>query len=258
MRSILLIIDAQNDFCAPTGSLSVPGAAADMLRLAKFIVQQKHTLGHILLPMDTHQYNDISHPYFWEDSYGEHPAAFTQITAADVKKGRWIARFDPKQSLKYLETLEANGDFSHVIWPIHCIEGSEGAAIYPPLLDAIHEWCKLGNQFNTLLKGQNPFTEHFGLLEANVVDPNDQSTQTNVSLINILRQFDTIYIAGEAKSHCVAYTLKQLTAYPDIIKKLNILENCMSVVTGFEHAADGIFETVYSMGARKTDRTSVS
>lgn len=47
MRIYLAIIDPQNDFCAPEGALFVPGASADMERLAQMIRIHKEKLDHI-------------------------------------------------------------------------------------------------------------------------------------------------------------------------------------------------------------------
>ena len=81
-RIHLLIIDPQNDFCDPQhGSLYVPGADTDMQRLADMITQMKHQLCDIHVTLDSHHLIDIAHPAFWQDSLGNPPAAFTQITA---------------------------------------------------------------------------------------------------------------------------------------------------------------------------------
>jgi nicotinamidase-related amidase len=53
--------------------------------------------------------------------------------------------------------------------------------------------------------------------------------------------YDTVYIAGEAKSHSVAITVKQLLEHSDLSDKILILKNCMSPITGFEHLADRIY-----------------
>lgn len=51
----LLIIDPQNDFCdVPGAALPVPGATADLLRLANFIPRIEHILDSITITFDTH------------------------------------------------------------------------------------------------------------------------------------------------------------------------------------------------------------
>lgn len=47
MNVHLLVIDPQNDFCDPNGSLFVPGADEDMKRLGGFIERVKDKLNDI-------------------------------------------------------------------------------------------------------------------------------------------------------------------------------------------------------------------
>ena len=65
-----------------------------------------------------------------------------------------------------------------------------------------------------------------------------------------LEMYDVIWLAGEAKSHCVANTLKQMFDYPEIIRRLVILEDCMSNISGCEDLAISIYEKAACMGAR--------
>ena len=100
----LLIIDPQNDFCDlpasylpadPLGAgtlmpaLPVPGAHADMLRVAQLVAAGGDGLTGISVTLDTHHRIDIAHPAFWTDGSGGAVAPFTQITAADVRAGRY-------------------------------------------------------------------------------------------------------------------------------------------------------------------------
>ncbi|MDF1547040.1 MAG: isochorismatase family protein [Bacteroidales bacterium] len=259
-KNALLIIDPQNDFCNPgdvngkgRGSLYVEGAEKDMQRLAKWIKENKESIDFIGITIDSHQPNDISHPNFWMDKDGNFPAPFTPITYKDVEEGKWTARFDPKRSLAYLKELEAQGEYPHLIWPVHCLIGSTGAAIYQPLMDAIIEWTVKGKFYQTVAKGTFPFTEHFGAFRAQVPDPERPETQLNQGLIKTLETYQNIYLAGEAKSHCVANSLKQvLDESPDLAAKFIVIEDAMSNVTGFETLADPIYKRAKQMGVRFT------
>ena len=252
MKSLLFIIDMQNDFCQPTGSLYVPGAENDVERLCRFIGSNADSIDRIVLTQDNHHYLDISHPCFWTDHAGKHPAPFTVIMPEDVETDRWIPRMYPKRALQYLHALRDNDEYAHTVWPEHCIWGSEGAAIVAALMNVIADWAKQGKYHTVISKGTNPLTEHFGAFRANVPLPDCPETALNLPLINELKSFDRIWIAGEAKSHCVANTIRQLFDYPEIIKKLAILEDCMSHVPGFETLAAPIFEQAYNMGANAT------
>lgn len=249
MKNALFIIDAQNDFCLPTGSLSVPGAMDDMKRLSDFLKKNKRFIKNVSLTMDAHYVLDISHPSFWQDKNGNFPQPFTVITSKDVDNGVWTPRYMPQKAIKYIHDLEAKGEFPHVIWTEHCIMGTEGAAFVNILMDAVKEWQKDSLQFyNVFTKGTNPLTENFGIFEASVPIADDPSTQMNQNLIKALNMYDNIFFAGEAKSHCVATTLKQAMQFPDLAKKFIIMEDCMSNVPTFEHLADSIYDQARNMG----------
>ena len=59
-------------------------------------------------------------------------------------------------------------------------------------------------------KGSNYFVEHFSAVQAEVVDPTDPSTQINTDLISTLMEADEILIAGEAGSHTLADTVRDI------------------------------------------------
>lgn len=255
----LLIIDPQNDFCnqgnsatgEKQGALYVKNAELDMQRLSKWIISNSEKIDELIVTLDNHQPNDIAHPNFWKNQIGEAPAPFTQILAEDVKRKKWIPLFEAEKVEKYLEALEAQKEFSHIIWPPHCLIGSVGAAIYQPVLDAMRNWTKQGKFYQVVHKGSYPFSEHFGAFAAQVISDEIPETQVNYKLIKQLKNSNTIFIAGEARSHCVANTLKQLMQYaPEIIDKLIILEDTMSNVTGFENIADDIFNELSDKKAK--------
>lgn len=248
-KNALVIIDAQNDFCTPEGALFVPGAEKDMQRLVSFI-ENGDDLDQILFTMDNHQIFDISHPTFWKNVNGETPPPFTQVTLSDINQNKWRPETEEDRVKKYIHELESQGEYTHTIWPEHCIAGSWGAALTQPIEKAINKWAKNGKTFTPIYKGLNNMTEHFGALRANIPDTEDSSTLLNKTVIDSLAQFDTIYIAGEAKSHCVANTLKQFMEETDLIERFIILENCMSDVPGFENFAQPIFDEAIEKGAQ--------
>lgn len=87
MKIHLVVIDPQNDFSTPQGSLFVQGADQDMSRLALMVKRLGKKLDDIHITMDSHRKVDISHPMWWKDSAGKHPSPFTMITADDVDAG---------------------------------------------------------------------------------------------------------------------------------------------------------------------------
>lgn len=231
----LLIIDPQKDFCDPNGSLYVQGAEKDIDRLATFIRRIKNKLSDIHITLDSHRKVDISHPIWWKDSAGNPPPPFTVISVADVESGRWTTRQPGaySRSLEYLKQLAASGRYPHVIWPEHCLIGSEGHTVMPNLFDAVAEWEDRYALTDYVTKGSNPWTEHFSAVRAEVPDPTDPSTQLNSRLVQTLEDADVVLLAGEASSHCVANTVRDTVAAfsdPSVVSKLVLLTDAMSPV----------------------------
>lgn len=84
-----LIIDPQNDFCSPTGSLYVQGADKDAERLATMMTAMMPSIDDIHVTLDTHHTVSIFHPIFWSDVKGTSPDPFTMITHDEVVGGKW-------------------------------------------------------------------------------------------------------------------------------------------------------------------------
>ena len=264
-KNALLIIDAQVNFCdpgesildkdgitiqvRPVGSLYVPGAENDMARVGNFIAKNLAEIDYIGLTMDSHQVIDISHPGFWQDKDGNLPGPFTQITSADILAGKWTPKYYPKEATAYVAELEKQGEFPHYIWPEHCIIGSPGAAIMPEVILSVESWCRAKGEFHQVVtKGTWPLTEHFGAFRANVPVEGHPETQLNANLIHKLEKFEKVYFAGEAKSHCVANTLRQAMQFPTLAKKFVILEDCMSDVPGLGFLGDATYASAKAMG----------
>jgi nicotinamidase/pyrazinamidase len=258
----LLVIDAQNDFHdIPSATLPVPGACADTQRIADFIAKQNPQT--IFASLDSHYSLDISHPSWWENADGSLVSPFTMITSADIKNGKYVPRIDPKRSLSYVEALEANGEFSHFIWPEHCLIGTPGHALHPVFFEACKGWMTKNLRWvNFINKGVNPYTEHFGIFRANVPLNEDPSTQVNQSIFAALNTHDEIYLAGQARSHCVATSLRQmLQIAPNLATKLIVLEDCMSDVQGlpsdFYDYVNGIYSDAEKAGVRIVKSTNL-
>lgn len=250
-NNAVFIIDPQYDFCHPDGALYVPGAFDDMTRLAQWIATNAAEVDFICCTMDQHVTHAIFHPTWFIDENGAFAPPFTQICARDVETGRWKPRYYPEETLVYLKKLEEKGGYTHTIWPLHCLIGSKGAAILDELFQVILKWEMDGKLFLPEMKGLHPLTEHYGVFAAEVSYPDAPETQINYPLLELLNQYKNIYFAGEAKSHCVAASLKQaMTFAPDVAQKFVIIEDCMSPVPGFESSTDTIFNEARERGIR--------
>ena len=252
-RNALLLIDYQFDFCDPNGSLYVPNAETDVERAANMITDNQDVIDYIAATQDSHHTIDSAHPTWWLDKDGNQPDPFTNISATDVENGTWIPQIAPLDTLQYLKTLERNAEYPHTIWPIHCLIGSKGASIMPDLMDAIGKWeCAKRNVYQLVQKGEHPITEHFGALRANVEFdgtngmPSVPSTQKNQKFIKVLNQYKRVYLLGEAKNFCVANTLKQMLEFaPELVKKLYIVEDCISDVVGVPDVVNQRSQEIY-------------
>lgn len=238
-RVELLIIDPQNDFSdAPGAALAVPGALADAQRLAALIDHLVERLDDIHVTLDTHQLVDIAHPIFWLDSEGNAPQPFTQISRDDVLQGRWRPR-NPAfldRAKAYVQALEDNARYQLTIWPPHCLVGSWGHNLMEPVAAALRRWEERFARVDYVTKGHNPWTEHYSAIQADVPDPEDPTTQLNTRLIQTLEEADTVLLSGQALSHCVAYTVRDIADNfgAASIGKLVLLEDTSSPVPGFE------------------------
>ena len=255
MQTALLIVDPQVDFCDPHGALSLPGAEADMARLATLIRRVGPSLDTIHVTLDSHHPVHVAHPLFWRDEAGQPPAPFTLIRAADVEAGCWTTA-KPElltRVLGYVRALEAGGRYVLCIWPPHCLVGGPGHAVAPPLWNALTEWEE--QQFKIVQyvqKGGNPLTEHYSAFQAEIPDPDDPSTQMNTALADALARADTILVAGEAGSHCVANSVRDLAEAlgGEAVRKIVLLTDAVSPVTGFERFQDEFIQDLTARGMR--------
>ncbi len=285
-RICLLPVDVQNTFCIPgfelyVGGRSGRGAVEDNRRLCEFIYRNLHHLTQICPTMDTHQAMQIFHAIFLVNERGEHPAPYTLIAAEDVAQGKW--RFNPAvadnlhldvlEGQRYLQhyvtALQRGGKYALTIWPYHAMLGGIGHALVSAVEEAIffHSIVRC-SQPDFQVKGNNPLTENYSVLRPEVLSGPGGKTiaHKNTRLINKLLEFDVVIIAGQAKSHCVAWTIADLLdemvlTDPTLARKVYLLEDCTSpvVVPGvidYTEEADAAFRRFAQAGmhvVRSTD-----
>lgn len=244
MRIELVIIDPQNDFMDQQGaSLPVPGAIEDMRRLAAMVDRIGDKLDDIHVTMDSHRVIDVAHPGMWRNEGGEQPTPFTIISVDDIENGIWVPRNPAFRSrlLEYARSLERGGKYPLMVWPEHCLIGTNGHNVEANLMAALQRWER--NEFANIdyvTKGTNTFTEHYGALMAEVPDAEDPATQLNSRFLDMLSEADMIVIAGEALSHCVKSTVQQIADNigEEHIKKFSILTDCSSPVAAVPGGPD--------------------
>ena len=251
-RLEFLIVDPQNDFCDPRGALYVPGAQEDSKILAETIKRLREKISHISVTLDTHRLIDIAHPIFWVDNEGRHPAPFTLITKDDLNKGLWTTTVPDHmdRAARYVNELAKNDRYVLCIWPPHCLIGSWGHSVTKPVYDALIEWEENFSLVDYTSKGLNIWTEHYSALKADVEDPEDPATGLNEKLIKRLREADIIAISGQALSHCVANSVRDLAdnSKEEDIKKLVLLIDTTSSVKGFEKLGEDFVREMTGRG----------
>ncbi|PJF21993.1 MAG: hypothetical protein CUN56_08225, partial [Phototrophicales bacterium] len=161
------------------------------------------------------------------------------------KRGTWQPLYEQEWSQNYVAQLEQSAKKQLMIWPYHTLLGTPGHALVPAIYEAIaYHTAARRIQPTILIKGTLPITEHYSIMEPEVKIEGNPMGQLNTSLLDVIGQYDLIYVAGQAKSHCVLETLASMMRYypPEIIAKIRVLEDAMSSVThpeiDFDHLAN--------------------
>jgi nicotinamidase/pyrazinamidase len=155
-RSAFLVVDLQNDFCEG-GALAVPGGG-EVVGIVNGLLPR---FDRTVLSQDWHPRGHVSFASTW-----------------------------PGREL--YESVEAEG-IPQILWPEHCIQGSDGAAFHPGLR-AEGAALILRKGFRARLDSYSCFFE------------NDRKTPTGLD--GWLRSIGVseLYIAGLATDFCVLYT----------------------------------------------------
>jgi nicotinamidase-related amidase len=244
-RIAVLAVDCQVSFCIPGASLFVPGAVEDTRRAIEWLLRHVERITTLFFTLDTHSVFQVFHPAAWTDPEGRRPAPFTVITAADVASGRWrpVLRHDdfPDMTatcIEYCEALEASGRHVLTIWPYHALLGGVGHALVPALAEAalFHAMLRRNDPVFEL-KGRSPVTESYSVLAPEVRRLGGREVGVfNGPLFERLMSHDRVYVFGQAKSHCVLFTLRDLLREclrrdASLLGRIFILEDAMSPVT---------------------------
>jgi nicotinamidase-related amidase len=285
-RIALLVVDVQNTFCIPEFELFVAGrsgngAVDDSRRLCEFVYRNLGAITQTFPSLDTHHAMQVFHAVWLVDEHGEHPAPYTLVSADDVAAGRWMVNpavaeslgLDPDYAARHLayytRRLAEGGKYDLTIWPYHAMLGGIGHALVSAVEEALffHGMAR-ATQPDFQVKGDKPLTEHYSMLGPEVTEGPDGERLggKNVELIEKLLTFDAVAVAGQAKSHCVAWTIDDLLRTDSaqvgrLAQRMYLLEDCTSpvVVPGvvdYTDEADAAFERFARAGmhvVRSTD-----
>jgi nicotinamidase-related amidase len=254
-KTWLMLIDVQNTFCLPdfelyVGGRSGRGALEDNVRLCEFMYRNLGNITQITSTMDTHLAMQVFHAIFFVDQDGNHPVPYTDIQASELQDGRWTfnpalaSQFDiapeygQQMMIHYAKELQKTGKYALTIWPYHGMLGGIGHALVSSVAEALffHSVARLA-QTDIVIKGETPFTENYSVIGPEVLTgPMDELLgRRDQSFIQKLQEFDRLIIAGQAKSHCVAWTVSDLLddilmTDTELAKKVYLLEDCTSAV----------------------------
>lgn len=277
-RIALVAVDCQNTFCTPGFELFVAGrsgtgALDDSRRLCEFVYRNLGAITQVFPTLDTHQALQLFHRALLVDAEGRPPEPYTLVSAGDVEAGRWRMSpaaaeglgLDPAYADEHLRyytrRLEEGGKYRLTVWPFHAMRGGIGYALVSALEEAfffhsITRHAPVGYQ----PKGDHPLTEHYSMLgpEVDTDREGEPLGRRNQPLLEELLRFDAVVIAGQAKSHCVAWTIQDLLDDPNVRErqlqeKVYLLEDCTSpvVVPGADYTdeADAAFARFAESGA---------
>lgn len=156
MTHALLVIDVQNDFC-PGGALAVEGAD----QIVAGINALMDSFVSVILTQD------------W------HPAAHSSFATSHAGKSPY-------------DMIEMSYG-PQVLWPEHCVQGSEGAAFHPGL-NVTRADLIIRKGFNPAIDSYSAFFE------------NDHSTATGLDGYLRSRGITDLTLVGLATDFCVAYS----------------------------------------------------
>jgi nicotinamidase-related amidase len=285
VRLCLLVVDVQNTFCMPDFELFVAGrsgtgAVDDCRRLCEFIYRNLGAITQIIPSLDTHDAMQVFHAVWLVDEDGNHPDPYTLVSPADVENGRWRVNpavaeargIDVDYARRHLDhytrQLAEGGKYDLTIWPYHAMLGGIGHALVSAVEEAIffHGIARYSHpEFQ--VKGNKPLTEHYSMLGPEVTEgpDGDPLGEPNTALVEKLLGFDAVVVAGEAKSHCLAWTIDDLLEGDDdrerrLAERTYLLEDCTSPVVipdavDYTDEADAAFERYAAAGSHVVSST---
>lgn len=155
-HDVLLVVDVQNDFC-PGGALPVANGDQVLAPIHRIAPRFRH----VLLTQDWHPAN---HTSFAANHPGKHPYQSIQLS------------YGPQ-----------------TLWPVHCVQGSDGARFHAGLHLPQAELI-LRKGFHADIDSYSAFFE------------NDRVTPTGLASYLRERGLKRIFLAGLAYDYCVAYS----------------------------------------------------
>jgi nicotinamidase/pyrazinamidase len=161
-QSVLLVVDAQNDFC-PGGALAVP--EGDMV--VPLVNRLASQFAHVILTQDWHPPGHLS---FASSHSGKHP----------------------------FETIEVSYG-PQTLWPDHCVQGTAGAAFHPGLAIP-HAELVLRKGFDPAIDSYSAFRENDRTTPTGLASYLRERGFAHITLAGIATDFCVLYSALDARA----------------------------------------------------------
>lgn len=260
-QEVHIIVDPENSFCHPQGELYVPRSLIDMNNYLNFMRPRAAAkkIGLLIDGGDEHDFYQYFFQSWWTNQNKQKPKIMETISAQSITDGYWEPRFYPAETLETVEDLEARG-WQLNIWPYHTMRGTWGAKRVEILENELQRIMRSGESYSfSVRKPIIPLRHFYSMFEPEVPLPEHPYGYHSKSLLESLGLYQRIIITGEALSHCALETLMTLVRYfqhhPDILKKIFILTDCSSCITGFEKNTWDKLEKVKALGVNVVKST---
>ena len=267
LRTHLVLIDAQRDFCFPEGTLYVGGrsgrgAMDDNDRIARFIYQNLGAISEITCTLDSHLPFQIFFAPFWVDRAGEPLRPHRTISVDEIRAGDVAPNPDivdsvgapdlawlKAQVLFYCESLARAGKYVLYLWPPHVLLGGDGHVLAGVIQEArlFHAYVR-GARNGVEIKGMHALTENYSVFSPEVLLTHDGASlaSRNGALLDALLREDRLIVAGQASSHCVKSSIDDLldairARDKKLAQRVYVLEDAMSAVAVPDPAKPGTF-----------------
>ncbi|KAF7594812.1 NAD(+) salvage pathway protein [Aspergillus hancockii] len=180
MRAALIVVDMQEDFCPPNGSLAVQEGRSIAPTINSLLAHPG-----FVIRVATQDYHPDNHISFADNHPAPQNVPFESIIAIN----------NPAPG-------KANETKSQRLWPVHCVGGTKGAEIIPEIdTSNIDLYVKKGMHYQVEM--YSAFADAFGN-----VDPSITAHSVNADLRSFLvsKAITDVFVTGLAGDYCVKYT----------------------------------------------------
>ncbi|KAK5091396.1 NAD(+) salvage pathway protein [Lithohypha guttulata] len=174
----LVVVDMQNDFCPPNGTLPVQDAK-DTLPLINKLLESK-AFKYKVATKDWHPPDHVSFA-------ANHPEPNNKPFESFIEMSNLVAN---KPDEKMQQRL----------WPVHCVQNTKGAELVPEL--------KIDRVDLIVEKGSDPRVEMYSAFSDSFGNMTAGEGGVNVDLAKVLREkgITHVYCVGIAGDYCLNYT----------------------------------------------------